>query len=180
MLRVSGRHVASLAVPIAILVLLPTAYGQALGDVARENREKKAAAEATAPPKVISNSDLAKDAPEREDESSKAQTPQKTGTGRKTATSPIDPRVEEQWRKRILEQKRTVAALEKRVARFQGALSYGDAGAISRGEILTRNQALEQERLARAQEQLEEQRAKLLEMQDEARKAGMYPKTYDP
>ena len=55
-----------------------------------------------------------------------------------------------------------------------------DADAIARGEILSRSQALEQERLAQVQEQLEEQRAKLLELQEEARRAGMHTQVYDP
>jgi hypothetical protein len=186
MLRVSGRQLRQFGVPITTLLLLAsvTAYGQSLGDVARENREKKAEAAATAPPKVITDGDLAKDAqgPEQAGASSKTQTASsgKTGAGRTMTTTPVDPRVAEQWRRQILAQKRTVATLEKRLARFRASLSYGDATAISRGEILTRNQALEQERVAHVQEQLEEQRAKLLEMQEEARRAGMHTRVYDP
>ncbi len=186
MLRVSSRHVRQCGVPTAMLLLLASAttYGQSLGDVARKNREKNAKLAATAPSKVITDSDLTKDVqgPEEADSSSKAQTAssRKTGAGGTTATSPVDPRAAEQWRRQILAQKRTVATLEKRLARFQASISYGDASAISRGEILTRNQALVQERLAHVQEQLEEQRAKLLEMQEEARRAGMYPQVYDP
>jgi hypothetical protein len=39
---------------------------------------------------------------------------------------------------------------------------------------------LQQERVARVQEQLEEERAKLLELQEEARRAGMHTQVYDP
>ena len=186
MLRVSGRNLRQSGVPIATLLLLAsvTVYGQSLGDVARESREKKAEAAATAPPKVITDGDLAKDTPEPEKAgaTSKAQTASsgKTGTGDAAATSPLDPRATEQWRRQILAQKRTVATLEKRLARFQASLSSVDASAISRGEILSRSQALEQERVAQVQEQLEEQRAKLLEMQEEARRAGMHTQVYDP
>ena len=185
MLRLFGRHVRQFGVPITTLLLLAsvTAYGQSLGDVARENRGKKAEAAATTPSKVITNVDLAKDAqaPEAADASSRAQSAPSGKTGdRTTAASRVDPRAAEQWRRQILAQKRTVATLEKRLARFQASISEMDASAISRGEILTRNQALEQERVAQVQEQLEEQRAKLLEMQEDARRAGMYPQIYDP
>jgi hypothetical protein len=185
MLRVSGRQFRNFGVPITTLLLFAsvTAYGQSLGDVARENREKKAEPAATAPPKVITDGDLPKDAQGDEEAgaSGKAQTasPRKTAVGKATATSP-DPRAMEQWRRQILAQKRTVATLEKRLARFQASLSSVDANAISRGEIFSRSQALEQERLAQVQEQLEEQRAKLLEMQEEARRAGMHTQIYDP
>lgn len=182
MLRVSGRKL--FVVPITTLVLLASAavYGQSLGDVAREDREKKAEATATAPPKVITDADLAKgaQAPEETGAPAKAQPASgKTGAGKSLATSPLDPRAE-QWRRQILAQKRTVATLEKRLARFQASLSPMDASAIARGDILSRNQAAEQERLARVQEQLDEQRAKLLEMQEEARRAGMHTLVYDP
>lgn len=180
MLRVSGRKLFSIPITALLLLASVAVYGQSLGNIAREDREKKAEAAATAPPKVITDADLAKDAqaPEEVGASANAQTPSagKSGT---VATRPLDPRAE-QWRRQILAQKRTVATLEKRLARFQASLSPMDASAISRGEILSRNQALEQERLARVQEQLEEQRAKLLEMQEEARRAGMHTLVYDP
>ena len=50
MLRVSCRHLRHFGVPIATLLFLAsvTVYGQSLGDVARESREKKAEAAATA------------------------------------------------------------------------------------------------------------------------------------
>jgi hypothetical protein len=186
MFRVSARNLRQFGVPITTLLFLAsvTVYGQSLGDVARENREKKAEAAATAPPKVITDGDFEKDAPgpEKASASSKAQTasPGKTGTGNTAAASPLDPRATEQWRRQILAQKRTVATLEKRLARFQASLSSVDASAISRGEIFSRSQALEQERVAQVQEQLEEQRAKLLEMQEDARRAGMHTQVYDP
>ena len=182
MLRVSVRNLRQFGVPIATLLLLASVsvYGQSLGDVARESREKKAA---STPPKVITDADLGKDAEETEQTgaSSKAHSasPAKTGTGN-AATSPVNPQAAEQWRKQILAQKRTVATLEKRLARFQASLSSVDANAIGSGEIFNRSQALEQERMAQVQEQLEEQRAKLLEMQEEARRAGMHTQVYDP
>jgi diphthamide synthase (EF-2-diphthine--ammonia ligase) len=96
------------------------------------------------------------------------------------ATNAPDSRAADQWRKQILVQKRTVETLEKRLARFQASLSTVDADAISRGEIFNRNQALQHERIAQVQEQLGEQRARLLEMQEEARRAGMHTQVYDP
>jgi hypothetical protein len=184
MLRVF-RKLRQFRLPVTTLVLLAgvTVYGQSLGDVARESREKKAEAAATKPPKVITDGDLPKDAtgPDKT-MSSKAQTASspKAGTSGAASASPTDPRAAERWRTQILAQKRAVATLEKRLARFQASLSSVDADAIARGEILSRSQALEQERLAQVQEQLEEQRAKLLELQEDARRAGMHTQVYDP
>jgi hypothetical protein len=186
MLRVSSRKLGHFGVAITVLVTWTsvTVHGQSLADVARENREKKAETVATAPPKVITEADLPKDAqgPEEAGSSNMARTASsgKASTGKPTATSAPDPRAMEQWRRQILAQKRTVETLEKRLARFQASLSSVDASAISRGEILSRSQALEHERIAQVQEQLEEQKAKLLEMQEEARRAGMHTQVYDP
>jgi hypothetical protein len=185
MFRAYGRQFRNFSFPITTLLLFAsvTAYGQSLGNVARESREKKADAAATAPPKVITDGDLPKAAQGPEEAGAgKAQTPYpgKTGAERSASTSPVDTRAAEQWRRQILALKRTVVTLEKRLARFQASLSSVDADAIARGEIFSRSQALEKERLAQVQEQLDEQRAKLLEMQEEARRAGMHTQVYDP
>lgn len=183
MLRVYCRRLQRFGVPITTLLLFASvaAYGQSLGDVARETREKAAAA--TTPPKVITDLDLAKDASEAGGAGSpgKAQ-PASSGKFRAgvALANPPDSHAAEQWRRQILAQKRTVETLEKRLARYQASLSSVDSAAISRGEILSRSQALEQERIAQVQEQLGEQRAKLLEMQEEARRAGMHTQVYDP
>src|ERR1700745_3403645 len=122
MLRVSGGQLRQYRVSITALLLFAsvTAYGQSLGDVARENREKKAESAATAPPKLITHGDMPKNAegPEEAGASGKVQAASagKTGAGRAAATSPLDPRAMEQWRKQILAQKRTGATLEKRLA----------------------------------------------------------------
>lgn len=180
MLRVCGHKVWQFGVPITTLLLFASvaAYGQSLGDVARQTREKEAAA--TAPAKVITDGDLAPGASET-GLPTKSQT---ASQGKSRASSgpanPLDSHAAEQWRRQILAQKRTVETLEKRLARYQASLSSVDAAAISRGEILSRSQALEQERIAQVHEQLGEQRAKLLEIQEEARRAGMHTQVYDP
>jgi len=180
MLHVFSRKLWQFGLSITTLVFLASmsVYGQSLGDVARETREKKA--DATAPAKVITDGDLAKDAPEPEKASASSKAASSGKTSNAASTNPPDPRAAEQWRKQILTQKRTLATLEKRMVWVHASLSSVDADAIARGEILSRSQALEQERLAQVQEQLEEQRAKLLELQEEARRAGMHTQVYDP
>ena len=186
MFRAYGRQFRNFGYPITTLLLFAsvTAYGQSLGNVARESRDKKAEATATAPPKVITDADMPTDAQRLEGSGTagKARNASsgKTGADRPASTNPVDAHPAEQWRRQILAQKRTVATLEKRLARFQASLSSVDADAIARGEIFSRSQALEKERLDQVQEQLDEQRAKLLEMQEEARRAGMHTQVYDP
>src|SRR5690349_2688467 len=127
MLRTSSRHVRQFGLPITALLLLllasVSAHAQSLGDVARETREKKAEADATAPRKVITDGDLPKDAQDGDEPDApntrKTASPGKAGADRVSRTSAPDPRVAEQWRKQILAQKRVVATLEKRLARYQ-------------------------------------------------------------
>src|ERR1700746_1681159 len=121
MLRVSGCTIRQVGVSITTLLLLASvsASGQSLGDVARENRGKKAEAAPNAPQKVITDADLSKDAqgPEEVGPSSKAQngTPGKAGGGKPAAPSFLNPQAMGQWRSQLLAQKRTVATLEKRL-----------------------------------------------------------------
>ena len=164
--------------PMLLLFASVAVYGQSLGDVARQTREKEAAA--TTQPKVITDSALL---PGVDEASGPAKAQPASGKPRVrnvAATNAPDSRAADQWRKQILVQKRTVETLEKRLARFQASLSTVDADAISRGEIFNRNQALQHERIAQVQEQLGEQRARLLELQEEARRAGMHTQVYDP
>ena len=179
--RDSSRNLRQLRLlaPTLLLFASVAVYGQSLGDVARQTREKEAAA--NTPPKVITDSDLVPgEGNGRVPGKAQPASPAKHGIGNAASTNPLDSRAAEQWRKQILVQKRTVETLEKRLARFQASLSTVDADAISRGEIFNRNQALQHERIAQVQEQLGEQRARLLEMQEEARRAGMHTQVYDP
>lgn len=180
MLRVCGHKVWQFGVPITTLLLFASVavQGQSLGDVARQTREKEAAA--TVPAKVITDGDLAPGTGETGLPTKAQAASQGKSRASSAATNPPDSHAAEQWRRQISAQKRTVETLEKRLARYQASLSSVDAAAISRGEILSRSQALEQERIAQVQEQLGEQRARLLEMQEEARRAGMHTQVYDP
>lgn len=184
MLRMKGQRLGRLlfqATPF--LFLFATSYGQSLGDVARENREKKAELASTAP-KVITNADLPKNQDAADDEAQPSQDSPVSATRpavhRTTAKKPPDSRAAEQWRRQILAQKRTVANLERRLTVLKASIPFVDASANARGEVLNRRQALQQQREARIREQLEEQRSRLEEMQEAARRAGMHTAVYDP
>jgi ATP-dependent Lon protease len=184
MLRIKGQrfsHLLFQATPF--LFLFATSYGQSLGDVARENREKKAELASPAP-KVITNADLPKNQDAADDETQPSQGSPVSATRpavrKATAKRPMDARAAEQWRRQILAQKRTVANLERRLAVLKASISFVDASANARGEVFNRRQALQQQREARLQEQLEEQRSELEEMQESARRAGMHTAVYDP
>jgi hypothetical protein len=179
---------------LAVLAMLffagLAARGQSLGDIARENREKKAADGSATPPKVITNANLPKD-PEADESSSKYEVETQAAASSADAVSSkraAEQRATEQraqqWKRRILAQQNTIANLRMRVDRLKASIYFMNptAGDSINYEAYAYNryQARQLERLAQLQEQLAQQRAKLEDMQEAARKAGMHTAVYDP
>jgi hypothetical protein len=164
-----------LAVALGVSV---SAHGQSLGDIARANREKQASASpATNLPAVITNDDLGQDS-----HGGNAQRPAGS-PGNKAIHGPserevIDPRVAAQWKRQILAQEDKIATLQGRVDQLNAAI-HPEGTAQFNGPY-TRYQTTQMERLADVQLQLDEQKKKLAELQDEARRAGMHTTVYDP
>ncbi len=186
------------------LILTLTAYGQSLGDIARENRDKKAADEASpTPPKVITNATIGKAADPGTNGDAEASAPQ-------TMPAPAQPNVKtpqqrwaerqaerraaqqrareqqaaQQWKSRIQAQKYTVANLQVRVDRLKGSIHFVDQNAYDSNNysavMLDRYQGPQLEHLKVLQQQLDQQKAVLETMQEAARRAGMHTRTYDP
>jgi hypothetical protein len=164
-----------------VLLIGAVAYGQSLGDVARENREKQQAkaaagsASSKAKPKVITNEDL----PARVDASSS-----ETERNRKPALAAAGEsagRVSaEEWKKQILAQKNAIAAGQAQIDKLNESIRYVTASLYSNGIQHNENQAKKQETVAQMQQQLEEQKKALADMQEAARQAGMGSAVYDP
>jgi hypothetical protein len=165
------------------------AYGQSLGDIARENREKQAADEASGvKPAVITNKDLpATQAMPVHDDS----TPMTgvSGNGKAFSHPPSDRRVAqqdmaeqrigEQWRGRIEAQQSRIENLQARIDRLNAAI-HATGGTVQYDQPYSRGEAVALQRVGQLQYQLEEQRRKLDAMQDAARHSGMHTTTYDP
>jgi len=94
------------------LLMSSAAYGQSLGDVARENRGKKTEDASAAQPKVITNSDLPKD-PDANLEPAEAQrgaSASSTAADHHPAQQRLaEQRVADQWKRQILTQKNKMA-----------------------------------------------------------------------
>jgi hypothetical protein len=166
------------------------AHAQSLGDVARENREKKDAEQQSSPPKVITNATLPKD-PDGDQEQSATENTTPTApsaanlaSSRKAAEQRArEQRAAQQWKRKILAQQATVANLRMRVDRLKASIQFVNPNTTYdyyEGVAQNRYQARQLERLAQLQEQLAQQKSKLEEMQEAARKAGMHTATYDP
>lgn len=172
-------------------------FGQSLGDIARENREKQNTDDAApAKPKVITNKDLPKDpnadptpaASANADPTASAAasgiTTSKTAESRAAerhyaSQRAAEQRAAEQWKKQILAQKTRMANLQARIDQLQASIRTANGG-VQAEQPFNRYQARQLQQVAQMQQQLNEQRIRLDQMQDAARHAGMHTVVYDP
>jgi hypothetical protein len=183
---------------LAIVFLMHSpGYGQSLGDVARENREKQNAEDAspTAKPKVITNKDLPKD-PNPPPGPNQAPPPASTAAGAKDADRLsaehhladqrsaqqrlAQQRAADQWKRQILAQRNKTVALQARVDEIKASMHPANSSVQYESLPYSRDQARQWQRVAQIQQQLDEQKRKLAEMQEAARRAGMHTAVYDP
>ena len=190
---------------IALLMSL-AAFGQSLGDVARENRDKQNAesAPSTAKPKVITNADLPKnpdaDLGPREAQSgaSAAASSQaadhrvedhraedhragdrRVADRRATEQRLAEQRAADQWKRQILAQKNKIATLQARLDQLNASIRSA-YGTVQYETAYNGSQARQLQRLVEMRRQLDEQKRKLDQMQEAARHAGMHTAVYDP
>jgi len=174
---------------IALLMNL-AAYGQSLGDVARENRDKRKTEDAsTAQPKVITNADLPKNpdanqGPSEAQSAASAAASSKAADHRSAEQRLAEQRLAEQrsadrWKRQILAQKNKMATLQARIDQINASIRSVD-GSVQYEAPYNRYQARQLERVAQVQRQLDEQKRTLDEMQEAARHAGMHTAVYDP
>jgi predicted RNase H-like nuclease (RuvC/YqgF family) len=184
----------SLAIALAIIAtMISSAYGQSLGDVARENRQKKGDNTSAAQPNVITNQDLPKDpaadqaAPEVQptigppaNKSSEQSAADRRTEQRFAQQRLAEQRAAEQWKRRILTQKDKILTLQTRIAHLKATLQFADVSTYPYAGPYNRDQARQLQRITQLQEELDEQQRKLDQMQDAARHAGMHTAVYDP
>jgi len=189
---------------LAIALLVNSAaYGQSLGDIARENREKKNTEDpSAAPPKVITNKDLPKDpnanpgpseatpeasaaagsVPDRSAEQRSADhrfADQRSADQRSAQQRLAERRAADQWKRQILAQKYKMATLQARIDQLNASI-HSVNGSTQYEEPAKRYQARQLQQVAQIQRQLDEQQRKLDQMQEAARHAGMHTAVYDP
>ena len=145
-------------------------YGQSLGDVAREQRQKQQAKQTPAAPKVITNDDI----PEQPD-SSPSNSPQVADSA-----SPHGTKSAEQWKAEILAQKKSIAALQSQIDRLSSTVHFVEANRYWNGVQHNERQVQKQDQVARMQAQLDGQKKKLEDMQESARRDGYGNAVYDP
>jgi predicted RNase H-like nuclease (RuvC/YqgF family) len=165
------------------LLMSSAAYGQSLGDIARANREKQAAENASAAqPRVITNANLPKD-PDANQEPAEAQSgtnASSTAADHRSAQQRLaEQRAADQWKRQILAQKNKMATLQARIDQLNESIRSA-GGSVEYEGPYNRHQARQLQRVAQIQLQLDEQKMKLDQMQEAARHAGMHTAVYDP
>lgn len=177
MLR-TGRLSKTSGFVIALLLLAGTAGAQTLGDVAREQRQKQQNKDShPTAKKVITDEDLPEHS-EAEKEPAKASHVE--GNGDPGEAADEGKMTAEQWKARIQAQKNVVANMQKQADKLARSIHFVSANAYRNGAQYNQMQARRQEQLRELQQQLEEQKTKLEDMQEAARRAGFGNAVYDP
>jgi tetrahydromethanopterin S-methyltransferase subunit G len=172
----------------SVVFLVATAsYGQSLGDVARENRQKqqqknKDQKDASTPHKVITNEDI----PESEDSSASESEDSSSGnkddpaSDSSTESSSAVTKSGEQWKTAILAQKNAIASMQSQLDKLNSSIHFVEANRYTNGVQYNQYQLQKQKQAEQAQKRLDEMKKKLEDMQESARKAGFGSVVYDP
>jgi hypothetical protein len=171
-------RISILAFAVALL-LAPQSFAQSLGDVAREHRAEEKAKAGKDKPKVFTNDNL----PAHSDDSS-------NNSGEKSPASAAAPGPDdsaegreirgEQWKDSIRAQKNAIAKAQAELDKFNASIHFVEANRYSNGVEYNQYQARKQEEAQHYQEQLNEAKQKLQDMQESARREGFGSSIYDP
>jgi predicted RNase H-like nuclease (RuvC/YqgF family) len=165
----------------AVSLIAGTAYGQdspSLGDLARQQRQQKASTGKDAKaPKVITNEEI----PEHSGMASSSAARSGERTSDPASASSSEPKQPaERWKSQIVAQKNEVASLERQIDEISESIRFAPANCVANCVGWNERQREKQERVERMQAQLEEQKRRLDDLQESARKQGYGSSVYDP
>jgi hypothetical protein len=149
-------------------------YGQSLGDVAREQRQKQQAKDPKAAAKVVTNEEIPEspDVADSSDDTDRGPaTPAASSAGKKTA---------EQWKSEIEARKTRIAVLQSHVEKLNDSVHFVEANRYYNGVQYNQYQLKKQQEAQRLQKQLDSEKKALGDAQESARKAGFGSAIYDP
>jgi hypothetical protein len=167
-------------------VLSPGQDSPSLGDVARQSRQKKQqnqdaqakAAQSSKPTKVITNEEI----PEHSDADAEplAQNNERHGDT-PSASTPGGAKIPaEQWKSQIEAQKNAVASLQDSIDKLNDSIHFAPGNCVSGCVQWNERQKEKQQEVERGQAQLAEQKKRLEDMQESARRQGYGSSVYDP
>jgi hypothetical protein len=170
--------------PVTVIVLLATmSYSQdsqSLGDVARQARQQKTQGHEgkDAPArKVVTNDEIPEQAASTADGSGADQSPELPSHHTSSEPGKLSA---ERWKALIQAQKNVVSSLQKQIDKTNSSIHFVEANLYVNGPQYNKRQAQKQQEVERAQAQLEEQKKRLEDMQESARKQGYGSSVYDP
>lgn len=161
------------------LSLCGLSFGQSLGDVAREQRQKQQSKDNKPAPKVITNEDIpshdtladsSRDTADSSPHHSYGGPPSHEGYKK----SP------QQWRSEIQGQKNAIASLQRHMDELNASVHYVEANRYWNGVQHNERQLQKQEEVQRMQQLLDQEKRRLEEMQEGARHDGYGNAVYDP
>jgi predicted RNase H-like nuclease (RuvC/YqgF family) len=159
----------------AVLILMATAgYGQSLGDVAREQREKQQAKNSQAAPKVITNEDLG-EPPDGSPKNASEETKQNDHSSK-----PLGSKTAEQWKAEIEAQKTAIANLRNRIDKVNSSVRFTQTAHSWNAVRHNERQEQKLDEVQQMQNQLAEEQKKLEQLQESARREGFGSSVYDP
>lgn len=163
-------------------VTCPAQDSPSLADLARQQRQQKDQSK-TAPgkdaksPKVITNEEI----PEHAE---RASVPAASGGDESHTSLPASSngakQPAEHWKSQILAQKDQIASLQRQVDEISESIRFAPANCVANCVGWNERQREKQQRVERMQAQLEEQKRRLDDMQESARKQGYGSSVYDP
>jgi len=159
---------------IGIVLLATNGYGQSLGDVARQEREKQGAKAPDSSAKVITNEDL----PTTGGLSVLSSSP--SNKSRHEDLSVHHQRTAQQWKALIQSQMNQISALERQIDRLQRSIHFIAAPIYSTGVQHNEQQAQKLENVKQMQADLENLKQQLEDTQEAARKDGYSSAVYEP
>jgi hypothetical protein len=164
-----------IAIAVVISFAVAASHAQSLGDVAREQRQKQAKDAHTAH-KVVTNEDI----PEQPESVSttSVSTDEHETTPPSAATN--DTHAGEQWKAKIETQKNSVASLQSQIDKLNASIHFAGPNCVANCVQYNERQIQKQDEVQRMQKQLDEQKQKLDDMQESARKAGLGSSVYEP
>lgn len=163
------------------LIQAGMAQDQSLGDVARDQRQKQQTQPKDAKPapkKVFTNEDVNSLHDPADDETpapanSKEDT--REARGRANASQSA-----EQWKSTIQREKNTIVSMQKQMDDLNASVHYVEANRYWGGVQYNERQAQKQEQVERMRGRIDQEKQRLEEMQEGARREGYGSAVYDP
>jgi len=175
----------------SITLFVGTGYGQqepSLGDLARQQRQQKAQSKATpgkdgriSEPKVITNEQM----PSHPETTAAPGTSAGESRNSVSAASGIVPPGEvklsaEEWSAQIRAQKIQVDSMQRQIDQLKDSIHFAPANCVANCAHWNDRQGEKLQQVERMQAQLDEEKKRLEDMQESARKLGFGSSVYEP